>query len=111
MVAHVVLFTPKATLSAAERASFVDVLEAAFTGIPGIARIRVGRHLGSDRPYEELGPQHEFVAILEFASHDALREYLEHPAHAALAEAFYLSLDHALVSDFEIASDVRALKV
>jgi hypothetical protein len=111
VIAHVVLFTPKTTLSATERASFVDQLEAAFTSIPGIARIRVGRRIRSDRPYETLGPQHEFVAILEFASHDALRGYLEHPAHAALAEAFYLSLDHALVGDFAIASDVRALKV
>ena len=111
MVAHIVLFTPKVTLTAEERAAFVGVLEAALTGIPEIAAVRIGRRLVSNRPYERLGPAYEFVAILEFASAEALQRYLEHPAHEALASAFYQSLDRAAVGDFAIASDVRDLEI
>ena len=82
-VAHVVLFTPKATVSPDERAAFLEALETAFDAVPDIRRARVGRRLASDRPYEQLGTPFEYIAILEFDSAAALRRYLEHPAHEA----------------------------
>lgn len=109
MVAHVVLFTPKTTLSPAARSAFVRALEAAITGIPDIARARVGRRVRSNRPYEGLAPSHEYVAILEFASVVALQRYLAHPAHQALGAAFYTALERADVTDFEVVDDVATL--
>ena len=108
-VAHVVLFTPKASVSPDQRAAFLQALETAFNAVPDIRRARVGRRLASDRPYEQLGAPFEYIAILEFDSTAALRRYLEHPAHDALAHAFYLTLDQALAGDFALADDVRAL--
>ncbi|MGE0361083.1 MAG: Dabb family protein [Vicinamibacterales bacterium] len=105
------LFSPKATLFAAEREAFVRVLEAALGGIPEIVRVRVGRRLATGRQYEALGPVHEFVAILEFETAEALGRYLDHPAHTALGDAFYQTLDRAVVTDYELVDDVRALKV
>lgn len=110
-VAHVVLFTPKPTLSAEARAAFLRALEAALAAIPEIERARVGRRLASSPAYERLSAPQEYLAVLEFASADALRCYLEHPAHDALAEAFHASLDEALVGDYELADDIDALPV
>jgi hypothetical protein len=88
MVAHEVLFTPKATLSATAHSRFVRALEAALTAIPEIASVRLGRRLATTRQYAALGPVHEFVAILEFETAEALGRYLDHPAHQALGENF-----------------------
>ena len=109
MVVHVVLFTPKATLSADERAAFVRTLEATFAAVPDIARARIGRRRVSDRPYERLGERYAYLALLEFDSAAALQRYLEHPAHDALAKAFYASLEQAEVGDFDLVDDVGAL--
>jgi hypothetical protein len=111
VVAHVVLFTPKATVSAEERAAFLRTLDATFRAVPDIARVRVGRRRGSDRPYEQLGERYAYVALLEFSTPEALQRYLDHPAHDALAEAFYLTLERAEVGDFDLVSDVGALPV
>lgn len=108
MVAHVVLFTPKATLTAGARAEFVRVLEAALTGIPDVAGVRLGRRLTAGRAYDALGPAYEYVAILEFASPEALDRYLAHPAHVALGAAFYDSLDRAIAADYLLVDDPRA---
>jgi hypothetical protein len=111
VVAHVVLFTPKASVSAEERAAFLRMLDATFRAVPDIARVRVGRRRGSDRPYEQLGQHYTYIALLEFETPAALQRYLDHPAHDALAEAFYLTLERAEVGDFELASEVGALPV
>lgn len=111
MIAHVVLFSPKATLAAAERQALLGVLAAALGGIPEIARVRVGRRLATDRRYAVLGPVHEFIAILEFETAEALGRYLDHPAHRALGDAFYATLERAVVTDYELVDDVRTLDV
>lgn len=111
MVAHVVLFTPTATLSTAERTAFLRTLHATLRAVPDISRVRVGRRRVSDRPYEQLGQRYAYIALLEFGTAEALHRYLDHPAHAALAEAFYLTLERAEVGDFDLVSDVGALPV
>ena len=110
-VAHVVLFSPKAAVPAAQRDEFLRAFEAAIAAVPEVQRVRVGRRLVAERPYEALGAPFEFIAILEFASAEGLRRYLEHPAHETLAHAFYLTLDRALAGDFALEDDVRALGV
>lgn len=106
MIAHVVLFRPRADLPAEARQELVAAFEAALAGIPSIRRARVGRRLILGRAYEALmRTDYPYVAILEFADQAALVAYLEHPAHAELAARFFSAFEEALMYDFELAED------
>jgi len=112
MIAHVVLFTPKASLSAEERESSILALERACLDIPQITRVRVGRRRVLGYAYDALAPVHfEFAVILEFESEADLDAYLHHPAHVALGHHFNNSAAVAVALDFVIgdASQIRAL--
>lgn len=112
MVAHVVLFTPTATTSADARGEFAAALEAALRDIPYVQRCRVGRRFVAGRPYDTLISTHyEYLAVLEFATREDLGRYLDHPAHAALAQHFYNQLDVAAAYDFDMVdgADTRSL--
>ena len=112
MIAHVVLFRPKADLSDDQRRAFVTALEHALVNIPLIKHARVGRRVTMGRLYDEQNAQDfPFVAILEFASEADLRDYLEHPAHQMLGAQFYVTSDAAQVFDYELldARDAREL--
>ena len=112
MIAHLVLFKPKLTLSAGERAVFVDSLQHALNNIALIKRARVGRRVMLGRLYDEQNPHDfPFAAMLEFASEPDLREYLNHPAHTRLGEQFYATADAALVFDFELLEGDRATEL
>lgn len=109
MIAHVVLFRPKATLGAAERATLVAALEHALNRIQFITRARVGRRITLGRQYEQQHADHyPFAAILEFDNEADLRAYLDHPAHNALGEQFYLTAESALVFDYALMDGDRA---
>ena len=104
MVAHIVLFTPRSDLSERERAELVQALEHALLNIPLIKRARIGRRLRVGRRYDQLNPHNcPYAAILEFETEADLRNYLDHPAHQALGEQFYLTSEEALVFDFSLA--------
>ncbi len=110
MIAHLVLFRPKPSLSREERGALLDALENALADIPEIRRAHVGRRVFAGRPYDEQNTeQFPFAAILEFDSEQDLRRYLDHPAHEELGRQFYLASERALVFDFDLASDARAL--
>jgi hypothetical protein len=100
MIAHVVLFRPKSSLSAEDRQTFVEALEHALTNIPLIKRATIGRRVTLGRLYDQQAADFPFAAILEFDSEADLRAYLDHPAHQALGQQFYLKADAALVFDF-----------
>ena len=102
MIAHVVLFRPKSTLSADDRQALVTSLQQAIEGIRFIARASIGKRLLLNRPgYETLMAEHyEYAAILEFASEADLRAYLDHPAHAELGVRLFKSADTVLAYDF-----------
>lgn len=103
MIAHVVLFRPKTSLSDEQRAGFVEALENALTRIPSIARAQIGRRMTLGRLYDAQNSlEYPFAAILEFRSTDDLLAYLDHPAHGALGEQFYTTSESALALDFEI---------
>jgi hypothetical protein len=104
VIAHVVLFTPRASLSATERRTLVEDLERACQAIPAIRRARIGRRRRLGYAYDSVGPaQFEFAAILEFDSEADLRSYLHHPAHVALGGWFHQGAEVALATDFEVA--------
>ena len=109
MIAHLVLFRPKSGLSDDERRGLTEALTTAIRDIPSIRRARVGTRVTHGRPYELLmRTDYSHAAILEFDDLDGLKAYLEHPAHAALAERFFSAFEEGLFYDFELG-DVRLL--
>ena len=108
MIAHLVLFRPKATLSDAQRADVVRALEHALNNIPLIARAHLGRRLVMQRPYDALNAQDfPYCAVLEFTTREDLLAYLEHPAHQELGMQFYATSESALAYDFEMLDPSR----
>jgi hypothetical protein len=102
MVAHVVLFTPRADLSSAERHALAAALERAARAIPDVQRVSVGRRVLHGAGYErESTGAVEFVAIVEFRDLQGLHAYLRHPVHEELSQRFRQSLASAQVYDFE----------
>ena len=104
MIAHVVLFRPKAGLSAADRGRLLDALRDAHTQIPEIRRFVVGARVLVGKPYEAAARDFPFFVQLEFESREDLGAYLTHPAHQQLALGFYEMSDAAEAYDFEIAA-------
>lgn len=103
MIAHVVSFTPRASLTSEERRTLVDDVQRALQAIPAIRRARLGRRRQFGYAYDTAGPVHfEFVMILEFDTAEDLRAYLHHPDHVALGRWFYQGSEVALAQDFEL---------
>lgn len=111
MITHVVLLRPKADLPAERRQELIDSLRTALQAIPAIASARVGRRVLVGRAYEQLmTTDYEYVAMLDFENLDGLRQYLDHPAHASLAAAFFATVQDALMYDFDLAEGVSELE-
>jgi hypothetical protein len=112
MIAHVVLFRPKADLTDDQRRAFMAALEHALANIPLIKHARVGRRITLGREYDQQNAQDfPFAAILEFDTEADLRAYLEHPAHQMLGTQFYVTSEAALVFDYALlqGTEVRSL--
>ncbi len=110
MVAHVVLLRVKASLSPHDREALLESMRVAFTGIPEIKRVRIGRRLLLGRGYETQMAEHfDYSAIIEFDSEADLRIYLDHPQHQELGKRFFESADAALVYDYTLA-DAAAVR-
>jgi len=112
MVAHVVLLRVKASLSEPDREALLQSMRVAFTGIPEITRVRIGKRILIGRGYETQMAEHfEYSAIIEFASEADLRVYLDHPQHQELGRRFFESVEAALVYDYTLvdAEHVRDL--
>ena len=106
MIAHIILFEPRADLTASERAEVAAALGRAAAAAPTVRSCRVGRRVKHGLPGYEQGMTQEFqfAAILEFADLDGLREYLRHPAHAGIGASFTTAASAALAYDYEIVS-------
>ena len=103
MIAHIVLFRPRADLTAGERQSLADAFGAALREIPAVRRARVGRRFTHGGGYEQLMRVHyDYAAVLEFDDAAGLLAYLEHPAHHELSERFYSAFEDALIYDYEL---------
>lgn len=110
MMAHVVLFRPRADLSTDARAELAAAFEAALNTIPSIRRARVGRRVVLGRPYDALMHRdYPYAAILEFDDRAGLVAYLDHPAHAQLATRFYTTFEEALMYDFDLHEGTAGL--
>ena len=110
MIAHVVLFKPKAGLDAAGRQRLASAFEEALRAIPSIRRARIGRRVTHGRPYEQLMTvDYEYAAILEFDDVAGLKTYLANPAHDALGARFFDSFEAALMYDYEMGEGAAGI--
>ena len=101
MVAHVVLLKLRATMSADDREALLEAMRVAFTGIPEVKRVRIGKRLLIGRGYEtQMAEHYDYSAIIEFDSEADLRVYLDHPKHLELGKRFFAAVDAALVYDY-----------
>ena len=99
---HVVLFTPRADLTQAQRGEIEHALTAALTDIQAIVRYRLGRRAMLGAAYEAaMREDYEYCMIAEFADRDGLATYLSHPAHAAIGRLFYETSARALAYDYD----------
>ena len=110
MIAHVVLFQPRATLSAGERREALAMLARSASEISAIRRFRIGRRVRHGLPgYEQqMAQEYEFALILEFDDAESLTRYLRAPAHGALGHLFATATEAALAYDYEIVEPAAA---
>jgi hypothetical protein len=113
VIAHVVLFQPRADLSADERRDAVATLARGAAEVSEIRRFRIGRRVRHGLPgYEQLMAQdYEFALIIEFDDVEALKRYLKAPAHAALGHLFATATAAALAYDFQIVEPADARRL
>ena len=104
MIAHVILFSPRADLSDGAREDLLGRLTQAAASIPSIRRFRVGPRIRHGRPgYEQMMQEDfQFAAILEFDSLDDLTTYLAHADHQALGDHFTSSAARSLAYDYDL---------
>jgi len=105
MIVHVVLYSPRSDLSAADRAAVLDSLIKAAREIPSIQRLRIGKRVKHSLPgYEQaMRDDYEYAVLIEFDDVDGLKAYLQHPAHAAAGHHFTVSAAKALAYDYDVA--------
>jgi Stress responsive A/B Barrel Domain len=103
VIAHIVLFKPRASLNRAEATALIDSFSRALAEIPSIRRTRVGRRIKHGRAYEQMMREdYEYAVVLEFDDVDGLLAYLQHPSHDVLAERFFAAFDIALMYDYDM---------
>lgn len=103
MIAHIVLLQPRPDLTEAQRQDALATLERAAADVPEIRRFRLGRRVKHGLPgYEQLMAQDfEFALMIEVDDVEALKRYLQAPAHVALGQLFYTATSAALAYDYE----------
>ncbi|MGH9411380.1 MAG: Dabb family protein [Vicinamibacterales bacterium] len=106
MIAHVVLLQPRSDLTEEQRRAAVDTIRRSAGGIPEIRRFSFGRRIKHGLPgYEQLMAQDfEYALVIEVDTVEALKRYLQAPAHVALARLFYQATSSALAYDYEFDS-------
>jgi hypothetical protein len=106
VIAHIVLFRLRPDVSLEDRRAVLDAWATALKDIPVIRRARVGRRVRIGRSYESLTRlDFPYAAVIEFDNMEALRVYLDHPAHEAMATRLFAAIEDTLIYDFEITAD------
>ena len=104
MIAHVVLLQPRADLTSAQREDALAALRNAASGVPEIRSLRLGKRIKHGLPgYEQMMQQDfEYALVVEVDDVEALKRYLEAPAHKALGDLFYRATSAALAYDYAL---------
>ncbi len=113
MIAHVVLFEPRADFTDDDRQSLINGLRDAARDISAVRRLRVGRRIRHGVPgYEQLmRDEYSFAAIVEFDTVEDLRAYLAHPAHERVGRHFMESSVRALAYDYVLVDALDAAEL
>ena len=109
MIAHVILFRPKATLDDSGRARVFDALRVAHESIPTIRRFAIGKRVTAGRNYDAMSRDFPYFVLFEFDTEADLEAYLAHPAHEALGAQFYMASETAEAYDFDLQEMPEAL--
>jgi hypothetical protein len=105
VIAHVVLFRPRADVTAEERQLLLRAFERAVREIDSVRRVRIGQRVRWGAGYEGKTPEDaEYLVVIDFDDLDGLRAYLGHPAHEELGTRFNQALHSALIYDFDLGS-------
>jgi hypothetical protein len=108
VILHLVLFTPRASVTTDEQDRFERALERALTTIPSVVSYRIGRRIRFGAAYERISAAFEFCGVIEFADREGLSAYLTHPAHEELGHLFYQTSAEAFAGDFEAVASAPA---
>ena len=115
MIAHVVLLKPRADLGERDKRAVLDAFADAASRIPSVKRCRIGRRVTHGLPGYEAAMRggFEYSAIVEFDDVAGLKEYLTHPAHAAIGQYFSTAAAEALAYDYELVEigDARSAQL
>ena len=105
MIAHIVLFTPKAGLDTEDMRSFAQAILRTCSDIPQVRRAIVGKRADIDAGYmRNFGDKtYRYAAVLEFQSKDDLVSYLKHPSHQALGRQFWEHCEATVIMEVEFA--------
>jgi hypothetical protein len=103
MIAHIVLLQPKPDLTETQRAEALDTIQRSAANLPEV-EVRLGRRVRHGLPgYEQLMAQDfEYAVIVEADDIEALKRYLQAPAHEALGRLFYTATSAALAYDYSL---------
>lgn len=103
MIQHIVLFTPKADLSAADRRAFAEAVLSTLKASPHIQGATVGRRMEVDAGYKRnFGDiTYDYAAVLEFPDRQRLVQYLNEPAHAEVGRLFWERCERSVVCEVE----------
>jgi hypothetical protein len=116
VIAHIVLFTPKHSVSHADLLAFAQSITETLSSVGSVGRAVVGRRIDVDPGYSRSFGEstYEFAAVIEFADEPALVQYLTHPLHHALGRMFWEKCEATVIveircADGKDASAVRSL--
>ena len=108
MIAHIVLFRPKADLNLDARREFAEIFQRTCREVSSVRRARIGRALASDMGYVgAFDARYTFSAVIEFDDQAGLLEYLVHPAHQTLGKLFWETCEATAILDVEMADAVN----
>ena len=104
MIAHVILFQPRADLTESDRQQIFEAFTAAASASSAVRNVRIGRRVRHGLPGYEAAMRQDFeyLAILEFDTVEALKSYLEHPVHAEAGRHFSESSAASLAYDYQM---------
>jgi hypothetical protein len=104
VISHIVLLQPRPDLTDAQRADALETIRRSAAGIPEIRRFQLGRRVKHGLPgYEQLmAHDFEFALVIDVDDLEALKRYLQAPAHIALGQLFYTATSAALAYDYDM---------
>lgn len=104
MIAHIVLFNPKSTVTDVQLLSCAQLLERLSREVPGVLRASAGRSISIDPGYlRPLGDKtYQNVCVLEFKDRSSLVAYLTHPLHRELGQLFWEICESSVILESEM---------